>query len=548
MRQFSLFINDQVRGPHAEAEIVEMIARGELTPQTLCAPDGSTEWEPLSSHFSFGSKLKVSRAKQEGESAAETRADVAIDQRRKLLVYGLADSVSIDQFERGQAQQMIDAHERKLRARIARHRWAGVGGLAGGVLLGLYLGLRTPLDVPIVAAAATALKPEDKPALVQARNLDREVAQFAKLKAQVEAISFSKPAGGMLAGPVLTARLKTDPARAFRVIGHASLAPLSERVGKWRISLDGSARVIVLPSAMSPAIAEKVAAQSAVLETVLSPMLDDARFEEYREELLRGLPELAGNSDSDKLRNDLKKLKVSELATAAARVDFRAAQAAANPATRGWSVALKQFADKIRELHARVRINVDPEARRKMWSDFNAGPGAELAAWALAIGGKEVILGSDGMFRLEEVAKLDEAAAIRQVLVVTRINGDPVHLPWGSPFMIHRELRSEPLPVAPFLLREREKVVDKPVAGDRRLAAKLRVGGKELVVERRSPRWYYLSVAREKDPDTVLLLVDEQTQARYKVGQEVPMSVLLKSEMFMRPAESALPPVLSPVQ
>ncbi|MFM7208248.1 MAG: DUF4339 domain-containing protein, partial [Verrucomicrobiota bacterium] len=64
MRQFALFINDQVRGPHTEAEIDAMIARGDVTAETLCAPAGSTEWEPLSNHFSFGSKLKVNRGRQ----------------------------------------------------------------------------------------------------------------------------------------------------------------------------------------------------------------------------------------------------------------------------------------------------------------------------------------------------------------------------------------------------------------------------------------------------------------------------------------------------
>jgi hypothetical protein len=547
MRQFALFINDQVRGPHSETEIAEMIARGELTADTLCAPAGSTEWEPLSNHFSFGSKLKVNRARKEEASEAEERADVDVDQRRRLLVYGLADSVSIDQLDRAQAQAMIDDHERKLRARIARHRWAGLAGLIGGLALGAYFGLRTWADRPFVAAADAILKPEEKP-LSQARNLDREVAQFAKLKETVEGLVFARPAGGALAGPVLSARIKPDPARSFRITGHANLAPLAERVGKWKISLDPGVKAIVLPSPMPQAIADKVTAQSAVLETVLSPMLDQAGFETLRNELLRSLPELPGNPDSDKLRNDLRQIRVNELETAAKRVEFRAAQASANPATKAWGAELKAYGERIRELHDRVRINVDPEARRRMWSDFNAGPGAELAAWALAVGGKEIPLGNDGGFTLEEVAKLDEAAASRQILVVTRINGDPVHLPWGSPFMIHRELRSEPLTVEHFLLRERYKVVDKPVSGDRRLAAKLRVGGRELSIERRSPRWHFLSLAREKDSDSVLLLVDERTFESYKVGQEVPMSVILKGEVFMRPAESAIPPILSPVQ
>ncbi len=547
MRQFALFINDQVRGPHSETEIAEMVARGELTADTLCAPAGSTEWEPLSNHFSFGSKLKVNRARKEETAETEKRTDVDMDQRRRLLVYGLADSVSIDQLDRAQAQAMIDDHERKLRARIARHRWAGLAGLIGGLALGAYFGLRTWADRPFVAAADAILKPEENP-LNQARNLDREVAQFAKLKETVEGLVFARPAGGALAGPVLSARIKPDPARSFRITGHASLAPLAERVGKWKISLDPGVKVIVLPSPMPQAIADKVTAQSAVLETVLSPMLDQAGFETLRNELLRSLPELPGNPDSEKLRNDLRQIRVNELETAAKRVEFRASQASANPATKTWGVELKAYGERIRELHDRVRINVDPEARRRMWSEFNAGPGAELAAWALAVGGKEIPLGNDGGFTLEEVAKLDEAAASRQILVITRINGDPVHLPWGSPFMIHRELRSEPLTVEHFLLRERYKVVDKPVSGDRRLAAKLRVGGRELSIERRSPRWHFLSLAREKDSDSVLLLVDERTHENYKVGQEVPMSVILKGEVFMRPAESAIPPILSPVQ
>ena len=116
--------------------------------------------------------------------------------------------------------------------RIARHRWAGLAGLIGGLALGAYFGLRTWADRPFVAAADAILKPEEKP-LSQARNLDREVAQFAKLKETVEGLVFARPAGGALAGPVLSARIKPDPARSFRITGHANLAPLAERVGKW---------------------------------------------------------------------------------------------------------------------------------------------------------------------------------------------------------------------------------------------------------------------------------------------------------------------------
>lgn len=543
MRQFALFINEQVRGPHAESEILGMIDRGEVTGETLCAPAGSTEWEPLSNHFSFGSGLKVNRSRQP-EATAEVRADVDVEQRRKLLIYGLADSVTIDQFDHGQAQSMIEAHEAKVRARISRHRWAGVIGMALGLMAGAYAGLRTGADRPLAAASESILGREDRmPAKL--RELDHELAQFDRLRDSTAKAVFAKPVGGVPAAGVLTARLKQDPARGFRTSGQVSLAPLTEKAARWKASVDGGFRLILLPAPIPQAVADKATAQSEILDIVLSPMLAPAAFEELREELARGFPELAGNPDSERLKAELRQMKTSDLPATAARVEARASMASSNSATADWARSLSAFAVRIRALQERIRINVDMKARRKAWSDFSAGAGAELAAWALASGGLEIAPGADGSFRIDEGPKLSEADVAKRMLIVTRINGEPVHLPWGSPFLILGELRSEALPAEHFLLREKYKVVGKPVTGGRPHAAQLRVGGKELTVERRSPRWHYLSLAREKDLDVIHLLVDEATQAKYAPDDVVPASEILKGEIFLKPTESAAPPNLA---
>ena len=545
MRQFALFINDQVRGPHTEAEIAEMIARGELTAATLCAPAGSTEWEPLSNHFSFGSKLKVNRSRKDNEESSE-RDGVNVDQRRKLLVYGLADSVTIDQFDFAQAQAMIDAHEGKIRARIKRHRVAGVLGLLCGLALGLYAGLRTSADRPLTAATEQILGTDDK-VTAQVRSLDREVMLFERLKVSVAAATFTKPMGGSPATGVLAARLRQDPARGFRTTSTVSLAPLAEKAGQWKASLGTEPKIILLPAAMPQKVAEKVAAQSAALDVVLSPRLQSEKLEELREQVVRSFPELPGNADSDKLRNDARQVKLNGLGPLAARTEALAASAATNSATARWAGELRAFAARVREVQDRNRVNVDLDARRKLWSDHNKGPGSEVVAWVLASGATEVSPGADGSFTLDETPRLDETVAATRILISTRINGDPVLLPWGSPFLILGVLKSEPHTLDHFLRSEKYKIVDKPVAGGRLYAAKQRVGGKELSIERRSPRWHYLSLARDKDPDSIHLLVDEAVFNRHKTGEIMPASEILKGEIFMRPAESVAPAILNPV-
>jgi len=71
------------------------------------------------------------------------------------------------------------------------------------------------------------------------------------------------------------------------------------------------------------------------------------------------------------------------------------------------------------------------------------------------------------------------------------------------------------------------------------------VGGRELTIERTSPQWRFLTVAREKDADSLVLGVDAATYDKFAVGQVVPFEVLAGLQVFARPAESATPAPLS---
>ena len=127
MRQFALFIDNEVRGPLSEYEIQDLINAGTVHAETQCAPAGSAEWEPLSKHFTFGSSIKLNKKVEKSEAEAAVDANrLDVDVRRKLLMYGLADSATVDQISQAQAEIVLADHEADLRVKITAHRTVGL--------------------------------------------------------------------------------------------------------------------------------------------------------------------------------------------------------------------------------------------------------------------------------------------------------------------------------------------------------------------------------------------------------------------------------------
>ncbi len=562
MRHFALFIDNEVRGPLSEYEVQDLIAAGTATAETLCAPAGSTAWEPLSNHFTFGSTLKLNRTPAVGRTAEETEAQanrLDPELRRNLLMYGLADGATVDQLAPAQAESALAARIAEIKSRRRLHQFAGLGAFLAAMALGAYLGLGDTPVASLLGHAAGTWSKEDPKSAEQAKRLETDLRTFEKLRGDVEAAVFAPPAGGTPARPVFESRLHVAEGARFNVSGSLDTAPLAALVGKWNVKLDPTTRVFLLPAAMPPEQAAKVEEQSRVLDVILSPLMDDAGFESLRLETVRSFPDQAGVPESARLKTEVENMKLAELKVMIERVEFRARTCEQEGATaklvgtrgqqatvlRDWAPKLRTFAAQLRELHNRLQINVNPAARGKLWSEFNAGPGAELSAWVLGANAKELKLDAQGGFVIAETAKLDAAAAAGRLLATTQINNDTVYLAWGSKFLTCRDLASAEIPKEQLLAREEYKIVDKPLTGGRRCLAKGRVGGRELIVERTSPQWRFLTVAREKDADSVVLGVDAATYDKFAVGQVVPFETLAALKVFARPVESPIPAPLS---
>ena len=542
MRHFALFIDNEVRGPLSEYEIQDLINAGTIDGATLCAPAGSTDWEPLSNHFTFGSSIKLTKRaeKSEAETAVDaTRLDV--DLRRKLLMYGLADSATVDQISQTQAEIVLGNHEADLRQSINVHRVVGFSAFFVTLALAAFVGGFTELGSDVLGQGAKRFAKDDPRAPDHLKRFDYDVKRFEEIQAQAQLATFSRPTGGQLLRPILLNRLRIPEAVAFKVSGTVDTAPLATLLGKWNIKLDDSLKAYILPSNMPADIVAKVVEQAAVLEAVLSPMLDDAAFEKLRSDVVAAFPTDATAPEAGRLKAEMEQLKLAELKTAIDRMEFRAREADLKVGQKAWADALRGFTRKLRELQNRTRINVDPNARKKVWSDFNTGRGAELAAWVLASNAKEVMVDASGNFLVNETGKIENEVAAQRILITTQINGDMVYLAWGSTSLNCRELRSEEIPKDTFLTREQYKILDKPVAGNRRHYVRCRVGDKDITANRFSPKWFYMVVARDKDTDPLIVMVDAETHGKFSAGSVIPVEVLEKCEAFPRVTDSPAP-------
>jgi len=556
MRQFALYLDNAVKGPLGEYEIQDMIHAGQVTAETLCAPVGSEQWEPLSNHFTFGSGLRLARPAERSPSDGSEpppapRLDV--EQRRRLLMYGLADAATVDEVSPAQADTLIAQTEARIRGQVKLRHVAALVMLGAGIAAGAAAFGADAARALLGTVADTAAV--DEPASTKRWNrfLD-EARRHEKSVLEALAAPFPDPVGGVDALPVLLGRLKVAENRAYRVETSVQLSrdTLVAPLEKHGISLGETIAVLHFAEDIPEEQLRLARAQAETLALILSPLMADGQFSRMMEESLAGFPDNGDIPESARLRAELASLKPNEVGLGIDKVLFRAAEAerigsgrgpkvAANANTEAyatWARSLRDFAGKLALLRDRIRINLNPDARREVWSDFNRGPGAELAAWALARAERTAETADGGTLRLEEAPNLRADALPRRLLVRVRIQEDTVLLPWDSPFLVTGDCRSERIPNAVFLARESYRVVSKAETGGRRHIHRGDVGGRTLLIARESPRWHYISVARDKDNDVVTLRVDEALHRSLSPGQAVPLATLARFPVHDRPTES----------
>ena len=557
MRQFTLYIDNEVRGPHTETEIQELINLGTVTAETPCMPEGATEWLPASQFFTFAAKIKLGKRLEAKEEEIALEANrLNPDDRRKLMMYGLADAATVDQINQTQASAILAEHENNL-TQINKRNKIVVGVVFVLTLLStVSFGLFTDLGGSLVGKVVGQFIKDDPKSPESMRRFTNETQRFQELRTESQNVVFSKPTGGQSIQPTLNARLKIPANTGYKVSGKIDLKPLNEMLKRWSIKPDSEIKLYLLSTETPAEISQKVTDQSAVLETILAPVADVATLEKIKSDLITSFPVDTTITESAALQTEIKNLKINGIKEAIERVEYAAREAArlaqeneskggplAEDAKlrRQWGNNLRAYASKLRDLENRCQIWYNPNNRKKVWSEFNSGPGSEIAAWILSTEAKLIPVNESGEFTIPECSNLDKNAAANCLLVSTRINGDSVFLAWGSKFLASQEIQSTQIPRDVFLAREEYKVTTQTVTGDRPLVIRYRVGDRELSIRRNSPKWYFLNVARQKDSDSLVVLVSAELQEKYPVGSVVPYSVLLDLELFPRPTESITP-------
>jgi len=541
MRHFSLLIGNETRGPLTEAEVSAMIAEGVLTADTPCLPEGAQDWAPLSDHFKFGVTLRLKRTKpvstEAEEEIAATRLDP--DTRRRLLLYGLAEPASVDTFTQVQAMLAIADHEKNVASTNRLHRVVGLAALITMIGGGALLGLSRGFGGDALAFCGGLFVKEEVNSRTSLLVLRSEIGQFAELKSRAERAVFEKPRGGSPGFNVIASRLRIDPYTSFSLSGQVDTSPLTRKIAVWGLKLDADRRVYVLREAPSPRASELLTAQSAVLDDVLSPALDEAGFAQLFAETMSTFPP-AGFPEAGRLRVEAEGMRMSALKIFIDRVDFRAQAASTQSAQKAWSAELLAFSGRLKALQAKVHALTAPAARQQRWSTFNSGQGAELAAWMLTSGAKDVRLNPDGTFVVTAVSGIN-SDSLNQVIVSVRIAGDTVFFPWNSKHLGTGKWTSEPMAKAFLIERERYKVTDKVTVGGRTYYANLQTATHRFVYTRLSPRWRYLALARDTDKDMVYALVDEKTYAAASRGATITPAELAKFSLFLGAEESVRP-------
>jgi hypothetical protein len=234
MRHFFLRIDNENHGPLTEEEITALIADGTLGADTPCAPVGSTEWVPLSTQFSFGSRLKVKRGVQAATEAESEIAATRIDPdlRKKLLIYGLADAATVDGFTQTQAVAAVKSREGILKAQCRRHNLAKTVSFLVLIPLAIVAGLYAPWVETTLCTLTSKAILEIGSAKVEMAGCHQSIKQLRWNLNRIKALDFDPPFGGTSVREAVVNRLRIDQEKSFFLEARFGSEELSQKFAK----------------------------------------------------------------------------------------------------------------------------------------------------------------------------------------------------------------------------------------------------------------------------------------------------------------------------
>ena len=206
MKELVLFVDGQSVGPFPSEEVEKRLAAGEFSAETPCAEPGATDWKPLGEVLSASAPsprptvVRIARKTQEEADEMKTATSEKLDPdvRKKLLLYNLADAISVDKFTPVQADAAIKIHEEALKKGKNLKIVAGVGGflvsfaLASLLFTGVNFGT-APGGKGQKLFEKIFEKPENPEHKKMRQRIVSEAERLNQLREEVSAVKFTAP-------------------------------------------------------------------------------------------------------------------------------------------------------------------------------------------------------------------------------------------------------------------------------------------------------------------------------------------------------------------
>lgn len=562
MKEYSLFIDDAVAGPFPQAEIEAKIKSGELPAEVLVAAPGDAEWKPAKEVFNIRMGVRLSRKTAEEEKRLREAREEKLDPevRKKLMLYDLADAISVDKFSPEQAAAAIALYENNQKKAKYTKIGIGVGAFAltfcaifftldNVKLSGVNRGLLAPITEMMEAPREDFTK--------QIGVVARDIEAFEKFRAEIEALEFKMPQGGRSPERDFVRRVYIPKEASSFITGKIDATPILTAVlpaGKKADSVD-----IFFMKRVSSNAKKAVEKEIELLSLLKTPLWTDAelaekalaalsdaipggessaqiahnveelrkRLGELRADTIEGEPErwaamLEGEvnrQDSQgrffnpveykriRTRNPDKDM-LSQLGSAKLKKEIEnlPKDSPSKLSIVRWCVHdMPPFLDKFQKFVDDNRISYSQEARNALWKEFLT-QNNELIVEEFELPAMQSFpIGADGSFRIARDRDTGMCLAIKIENTMLYIPGDLKVPQEGSKNTVKafsvKDGERERVKKEDLLMEEKYNVVKKISVGGKTYFANGKINRKASPVLRKSPVIHYIEVERQGEAD-----------------------------------------------
>lgn len=562
MKEYSLFIDDAVAGPFPQAEIEAKIKSGELPADVLIAAPGDTEWKPAKDVLNIRMGVRLSRKSAEEEKRLREAREEKLDPdvRKKLMLYDLADAISVDKFSPEQAAAAIALYESNQAKAKYTKIGVGVGAFAltfcaifftldNVKLSGINRSLLAPITEMMVAPR------DDLPK--QVSSTARGVEDFEKFHGEINALEFKMPQGGRSperdfvravyipkeASSFITGKIDASPLLA-------AVLPAGQKVNSTEIFF-----VARVSSEAKKALEEEIKLRS-LLKTPLwtdaelaenamqalgdaIPTRDSAQVNHNVEELRKRLGQLRANTieaepgnwaamlEGEVNRQDsqgrfynpveLKRVRtrqpdkemLSQLGSSKLKKEIEnlPKDSPSKLNIVRWCVQdMPPFLDKFQKFVDDNRLSYSQAARDALWKEFLEKNQKTIVDEFEVASMQSFPVAEDGSFRIARDRDSGMCLAIRVGDSVLYVPSDLKVAQEGAKSQVKafsvKDANRIRVKQEDMLMDEKYNVVKKIAVGGKTYFANGKINGRQIPITRKSPVLYYIEVERQglKDP------------------------------------------------